>query len=345
MAGLNIIWKRRSLFLKGFNNGFETILINKTLRNHGNFRCITSTTKGNIQIPPTNNFHTINNPAFDTTHFFSSPNKTANEPIKTPLTDSDSTSMDIGSAIRQYQNRKRRVAIYFISATLLSLLIGYKVIYKVIYREKESYIPFWPCNKYHKLTAKEQEKLNVNNVKSVVNTKLMGKLTRHDFIKEQYGVPLRISTKTDSEEEKFDVWCEDQDLVVFGILLEPNDSVKVDSQNKRWHMVPGLFKWKFSHQSINIKERIQDILDVIGIKYDKMITPEVIYDTFKYEVPIHAGNENNHAMHICFYGELNLDKDSKVTYKGKYHVDAKFEEIELLRTEDGKLVKYILYKD
>lgn len=345
MTGLGIIRGTRCLLTGGFNKGFLTSPINKTLRNHCNCRFITSTSKRNIQIPPTNNIHTSNNPSFDTTHFFSSPNKTTNKHIKTPSGDSETNGVDIGLAIRQYQNRKRRVAIWFISTTLLSLLIGYKVVYKVIYRGQESYIPFWPCNKYHKLTAKEQDKLNINNVKSVVTTKLMGKLTSHDFIKEQYGVPLRISSKTNGEVEKFEVWCEDQDLVVFGILLEPNDGVKIDSRNKRWHMVPGLFKWKFSHQSMDFKERIQDILDVIGIKYDKMIRPEVIYDTFKYEVPIHGDNENNHAMHICFYGELNLDKESKVTFKGKYHVDTKFEEIELLRNEDGKLVNYILYKD
>ncbi|CAL9731097.1 hypothetical protein MOUN0_L01024 [Monosporozyma unispora] len=343
MIKVNNILNVQQLLSKSCNNVIKTCVINATLRNPCNHKYMTTSTQRTAQILTENHIHTINSPTLDTTHFFSSPNKTLKEPITSHRTNSKSASMDIGSAIRQYQNRKRWFAIWFTITTFLSLLIGYKIIYKVIYMRKESYIPFCPCSKYHKLTPKEQEKLNITNLKKFVATKLMGKLTSHNFIKEHYGVPLRISSN--NEIENFDVWCEDEDLVVFGILFKANDGVRIDSQGKRWHPIPGLFKWKFSHQSVNIKERIQDTLDAIGIKYDKMITPEVTYGTFKYEVPIHGDDEHNHAMHICFYGELNLDRDSKVTFKGKYHVDVKFEEIDLLRNEEDKLVKYILYKE
>lgn len=323
----------------------------------------------------TNNYSPV-----DSTHFFTSPNR--DEPSSkinnffssTTKYNDNIPGTSIGEAIKQHQNRKRRFVIWFTLSTLLSLFIGYKIIYKVVYLKRDSYIPLFPCNKFHKLTPKEEQKLNINNVKDFIYTKLMSKLTSHDFIKDHYGVPLRIpstphnqvinndndknnNSNNNNKFQKFNIWCEDEDLVVFGILFKPNDDIRIDCNNKKWHLVPGLFKWKFSHQSVNIMERIQDVLDFIGLKYDKMITPEVTYDTFKYEVPIHFNdngdiniydsiNNNHHAMHICFNGELSIDDKSVVRFEGKYHVDVKFEEISLTRREnDGNLVKYILYNN
>lgn len=313
----------------------------------------------------------------DSTHFFTDPNKQETSSVINKLFSPNLNKVNkisdsnIGEVIKQYRSRKRRFAIWFTLTTLLSLLAGYKIIYKVIYLRKDSYIPLFPCNKIHKLSPKEEQKLNINNVKDLVYIKLMSKLTCHDFIKDHYGVPLRMKSLTNGNTidsssnnnidkfQKFDIWCEDEDLVIFGILFKPNDGVKIDSNDKKWHLVPGLFKWKFSHQSVNIMERIQDILDFIGLKYHKIITPEVTYDTFKYEVPIRFdnngdvniddhinNNNNNHAMHICFSGELNIDDKSLLQFQGKYHVDVKFEEVSLTRREeDGNLIKYILYKD
>lgn len=392
----------RSLPLQNFRVTIKDHIYSRTSQGHcyfsyKYFRSISTTTQRRIPLSFNNNPNsktldndssikhdkqilTNNYSPVDSTHFFTNPNR--EEPSSKinkfsflpNANNTDNVSeMNIGEAIKQYQDRKRRFTIWFTLTTLLSLLIGYKIIYKVVYLKRDSYIPLFPCNKIHRLTPKEEQKLNINNVKDLVYTKLMGKLTSHDFIKDHYGIPLRIMSSpndrasnnyNDKENnninnkfQKFDIWCEDEDLIIFGILFKPNDNIRIDYNNKKWHLVPGLFKWKFSHQSVNIMERIQDILDFIGLKYDKMITPEVTYDTFKYEVPIHFNNNedlniydslnnDHHAMHICFNGELNIDDKSSVRFEGKYHVDVKFEEISLTRREDdGNLVKYILYNN
>lgn len=173
--------------------------------------------------------------------------------------------------------------------------------------------------------------------------RVLEQLSQHDMIKEEYGVPLHdADTNETPEVQDFSIWCEDQDPCVTGIVIEPNDERPTSHQ---WYRVPFLFKWRLTHRPLSISRTVDGVLNGIGLSSSdlfQIVAPETVYGSFKYEYPI---QDDDHSMHIWFLGEMKLDNDSLVVYKGKYHVDVKLEQIDLLRKENGKLVRYILYKE
>lgn len=277
--------------------------------------------------------HFFTNKDKDATHFFTKPNKRAEQ-----------EPQELGNIIQKMRTKRRINAFLGISGLLLSILIGYKIGYKVIYLQEESYIPLAPCFRVHKLTDSEKKKIRIQQLESFIYERVIEELSGHDFIKEHYGVPIRIDNSNEKN-RNVKVWGEDEDPVIMGLLFAP-DLKKTHSGKHNWYRLPKLFEFRLCHKSINIRDTIETFMENIGFKYDKIISPTVSYDTFKYEYPIHGDEENDrHSMHICFMGEFKLDDNSTVVYKGKYHVDVKFDEINLLRKEGDQLVKYVLLKE
>lgn len=269
----------------------------------------------------------------DTKHFFTQPD---------PLRNSD-----IIESYRRMQRMKRFQTALIIVSSLLITLIGYQVGYKVIYLKKESFLAISPSlSRIHKLNKSELKYLDIHYMRMIIRKRVIEKIVSNDFIKEQYGIPFKMDTiRDEKDDEEFKIWSEDENLIIYGFKFKPYD--KKNEEN--WHNIFGLFQWRFSIRSVNINQIIEDFLIGIGIRYDKITIPEKQYGSFKNEYPIHDDDEGfdnyDRRRHICFIGEITIDDKSKIIYRGKYHVDTKFDEIYLMRKENDKKVKYLLYND
>ncbi|KAG0655099.1 Altered inheritance of mitochondria protein 39, mitochondrial [Maudiozyma exigua] len=270
----------------------------------------------------------------DTKHFFTQPDPTINN--------------DLIESYRRMQRRKRLQTSLIIVSSLLITIIGYQICYKVVYLKRESFIAIGPSlSRIHKLNKSELKYLDIPYMRMIIRKRVIEKIISNDFIREQYGVPFKIDTIQDEKaDEEFKIWSEDENLVIYGFKFKPCEKKK---NGNNWHNCFGLFQWRFSVRSVNIHQIIEDLLTGIGIRYDKITIPEKQYGSFKNEYPIHDDDEEfdnyDRRRHICFIGNITLDDKSKIIYKGKYHVDTKFDEIYLLRKENDKKVKYLLHKD
>lgn len=249
----------------------------------------------------------------------------------------------LGQAIVQQRRKLRKQVLTFVVLGLFGSILGYSVGYKVLYLGEQSFIPLFPAAKVRKLSDRDRTRIDVDGVKNLSQIRVLQQLSQHEMIKEQYGVPLLDTERNETPElQDFSIWCEDQDFTVTGIVIEPNDK---RSSSHQWYRVPFLFKWRLTHRPLNFSKTIDGVLEGIGLSTSdlyQIISPEKVYGSFKYEYPLRGDNQ---AKHIWFLGELRLNSDSLVVYKGKFHVDVKLEEIDLLRKENGKLVRYILYKE
>ncbi|KAL3229983.1 Altered inheritance of mitochondria protein 39, mitochondrial [Nakaseomyces bracarensis] len=269
----------------------------------------------------------------DSTHIFS-------EPGKGEIHESEIKT--IGEAIAQQRRKRTRLITITVLGTLVATILGYSIGYRVWYCNSQSFIPLYPCSRVRKLSTRDLKRIDVKMVENLSEVRVLEKLSQHEMIKDQYGVPLRDQNGKPPHTHDFSIWCEDQDPCVTGIVFEPDD--KRDSTH-HWYRIPYLFKWRFTHRPISISGFINDTLNWINLSTSdlyEVISPEKVYGSFKYEYPLQG---DNHSLHICFLGEMKLDKETMIIYKGKYHVDVKLERIDLLRTENGELIRYILYKD
>lgn len=270
----------------------------------------------------------------DNTHIFS--------PLSNNNDIGETEIRSIGEAIaRQRRIRTRRIIGTIVGALIVTIL-GYSIGYKVWYCKTQSFIPLYPCSRVRKLSTRDLKRIDVKMVENLAEVRLLEKLSQHEMIKDQYGVPLRDQDGKPPHTHDFSIWCEDQDPCVTGIVFEPDD--KRDSSHT-WYRVPFLFKWRLTHRPISISGIISDTLKSINLSTSdlfEVMSPEKVYGSFKYEYPLQG---DNHSLHICFLGEMKLDKETMIIYKGKYHVDVKLERIDLLRTEKGELIRYILYKE
>lgn len=249
----------------------------------------------------------------------------------------------LGQAILQQRRKRRKQVLKFVVFGLVGSVLGYSVGYKVLYLREQSFIPLFPASRIRKLSDRDRTRIDVDGVKKLAQTRVLQELSQHEMIKEQYGVPLHdTETNEIPQIQEFSIWCEDQDFSVTGIVIEPNDGRPSSHQ---WYRIPFLVKWRFTHRPLSIHKFVDEMMESIGRSSSdlyQIIAPERVYGSFKYEFPLRG---DNNAKHIWFLGEMKLGSDSLVVYKGKYHVDVKLEEIDLLRKEEGKLVRYILYRE
>lgn len=271
----------------------------------------------------------------DGKYFFTSPDATNQEEYE--------DANVLGQAILQQRRRRRRQLLSIILLGTLGSILGYSVGYKALYLREQSFIPLFPASRVRKLSPRDQRRIDTGKVQILSQIRVLEQLSQHEMIKEDYGVPLHdANTNETPVVQDFSIWCEDQDPCVTGIVFEPNDGRPSSHQ---WYRVPFLFKWRLTHRPLSISQTVNSILNSIGLSMSdlfQVVAPEKVYGSYKYEFPI---QDDNHSMHIWFLGEMKLDDDSLVVYKGKYHVDVKLEQIDLLRKENGKLVRYILYKE
>ncbi|EDO15937.1 hypothetical protein Kpol_480p24 [Vanderwaltozyma polyspora DSM 70294] len=291
----------------------------------------------------------------DSKHFFTKPNgkMNSNEQIdqmhnngsNNPNNNKNgSTDSLIGQAILQQRRERRKQVWYALGISIFAVLIGYSIGYKVIYLNEDSFIPLYPSSGIRKPSQNDLRKIDVPHIKLISHLRVLEVLSHHDMIKEQYGVPLHDSNGVNPPQIKeFNIWCEDQDPCVTGLIIRKDDPNRPTTHT--WHRIPYLLQWRVTHRPICISRSISNFLEDIGLSYStiyEIISPEKIYGSFKYEYPIPG---DDHSMHIWFLGELQLNNDTLIIYKGKYHVDVKLQQVDLLRNEDGKLVRYVLFKE
>ncbi|QLL34718.1 hypothetical protein HG536_0H00930 [Torulaspora globosa] len=257
--------------------------------------------------------------------------------------DGNEESNVLAQAILHQRRKRRKQMARFVLFGLVGSVLGYSVGYKVLYLREQSFIPLFPASRIRKLSDRDRTRIDVDGVKKLSQTRVLQQLSQHEMIKEQYGVPLHdTETNEIPQLQEFSIWCEDQDFSVTGILIEPNDG---RSSSHQWYRIPFLVKWRLTHRPLSIHKFVDELMESIGRSSSdlyQIIAPERVYGSFKYEFPLRGDNQ---AKHIWFLGEMRLSNDSLVVYKGKYHVDVKLEEIDLLRKEEGKLVRYILYRE
>lgn len=276
----------------------------------------------------------------DTKHFFCEPKEAVD----------DSVNSEILQSYRRMQSKRRLQTGLIIISSLLITILGYQVCYKVLYQKRDAFIAVGPSPyKIHKLTPEEAKYLDIPFLKKFIKTKVMEKVIRNEFVKEQYGVPLKFDAIHDSSREQFKIWSEDEDIVIYGLKLKPHSPTNRQALST-WHNFFGLFDWRICARSINLPQILDSIMRGVGIGMDRITIPEKEYGQFKHESPINDddefdkdGNYLTRRRHICFVGELALDDNSSITYKGKYHVTARFDEVFLMRNENGKHVKYVIY--
>ncbi|KAH7585109.1 hypothetical protein J7297_02958 [Nakaseomyces glabratus] len=255
---------------------------------------------------------------------------------------SESEMSSIANAIAEQKRKRLKRSIITIFSAFVTAVLGYTIGYKVWYLKEQSFIPLYPCSRVRKLSTRDLRRVSVKKIEDISEVRVLERLSQHKMIQEEYGVPLRDSNGKAPHVSDFSVWCEDQDPCVTGLVFEP-DSNRQSSHS--WYRIPYVFKWRITHRPISISSFIDDVLNWINVSTSdlfEVISPEKVYGSFKYEYPIQG---DNHSLHICFLGEMKLDENTTVIYKGKYHVDVKLERIDLLRTENKKLVRYILFKE
>lgn len=267
---------------------------------------------------------------------------TPNEELKEQAGEYEQSNV-LGQAILQQRRKRRKQVVTFVLLGLIGSVLGYSVGYKALYRREQSFIPLFPASKIRKLSERDRSRIDVEGVKQLSQIRVLQQLSQHEMIKEQYGVPLHdTETHEIPELQEFNIWCEDQEFSVTGVVIEPDDRRPSSHQ---WYRIPFLVKWRLTHRPLSIAKAVDELMEDIGLSSSdlyQIISPERVYGSFKYEYPLRGDHQ---AKHIWFLGEMRLNSESLVVYKGKYHVDVKLEEIDLLRKEEGKLVRYILYKE
>lgn len=288
--------------------------------------------------PPKSPSSSSNKNIKDGKHFFTPPS----------LSDRNSDNVNdevtsIGQAIASQRRRNRRRLIAVIFFGFMGTVLGYTIGYRALYLKEQSFIPLYPSSRVRKLSERDKRRIDAKQVENIARVRVLERLSQHVMIKEDYGVPLLENKTHETPKVKdFEMWCEDQDPCVTGIVIEPNDG---RASIHEWYRIPFLIRWRITHRPISLSQNLNDFLNRVGLSSTdvfQIIAPENVYGSFKYEFPIQG---DNHSLHIWFLGEMELDEDSLIVFKGKYHVDAKLQQIDLLRKEKNKLVRYILYKD
>ncbi|SCW01701.1 LAFE_0E05402g1_1 [Lachancea fermentati] len=280
------------------------------------------------------------NPTPDPKHFFTNPTF----PSHTPGLDEETINRSIQDSIRQQRRRKTKQIASALAVAMFGTIFGYSICYKVWYLHEESFIPLYPASRTRKLSSRDLQRLNVKDIKDLADFRVLEKLSMHPMIKEQYGVPLRTSKGSPPKTHELTLWCEDQDPCLTGILVKPYGNGR-DSHT--WHGIPAFCKWRVTHRPISISSSVEKFLNFFGLGTSdlfQVVNPDKVYGEFKYEFPLHHGDED-HSMHVWFLGEMELSKNDLIVFKGKYHVDVKLEQVDLLRREDGKLVRYVLFHE
>ncbi|AET38392.1 Aim39p Ecym_2682 [Eremothecium cymbalariae DBVPG len=252
----------------------------------------------------------------------------------------------LSTSIREQQRHRKKTVWSSIFVTVFGILFGYSVGYKVVYKGEEVFIPVWPAKRSRPLSTKDAAGLNIQEVKRIVEFRVLEKLSMHKMIKEQFGVPLRTNYGRKPQSDQFQVWCEDEDPCIKGIVMRPSSS-RLEKTDDKWHRIPPILDWRMAYRPISIQRMVEKFLSVFGLRTSdlfQVVNPDKVLGDFKYEHPLPKRNEHDHSMHICFLGKMHLSPDSVIVYKGQYHVDARLEQIDLLRLENGELVRYVLHK-
>ncbi|SCU89138.1 LAME_0E02344g1_1 [Lachancea meyersii CBS 8951] len=277
-----------------------------------------------------------NNEILDTKHFFTVPNQKL-----------DNGQESIATAIQEsIKSQRRRRVKQILSAFIVAVvgtIFGYNVGYKVMYLHEQAFIPAYPVPKRRSFTADELRTINVDEIKEMADYKLLEKLSMHPMIKEEYGVPLHHAPGVPLRSREFSVWQENPNPCLAGVLIAPYNAPKDVS---KWHSIPFLFKWRLVTRSINVMNYVDSFLDRFGTGTSDLL--EVVnanreLGDYKYERPQHY-SQNHRASHLWFLGEMDLGDGSMIVYKGRYHVDIKLQQVDLLRRENNELVRYVLYQ-
>lgn len=281
------------------------------------------------------------------------------------LDDERKYNAEMMDAIKRFQDRRRRQTVIMIISSFLISVISYQIIYRTIWSKEESYIPIWVCPRTHSLTRKERSKLNLNAIHDKIIRKVIFQMMDNKIVLQWYKLPIQLN---DLDDEKFNIWCEDVDPVMFGVAFRPlnenngtidsNVSSGIKSKNQdKWWEIPHFLQFRFKHKSISLTAKIKQLKDMINDiiifgtpNYDNRpyidsindSSNNTMFDTFQNEYPI---NGSNHSMHLCFEGKLPIGKDSEIEYVGKYHIDIKFEKIILKRHSEGKIIQIDLLQD
>ena len=312
------------------------------------------------------------------THFFT-PIPRNDTPQTTQ--DNKSSALAAANAINEYRRQKTRRALRNTVIAIGILImggLGYQIGYKVLYLQQESFLPLCPSLHVHKLNRYELEHIDVAYLEKLVRVKVMERILLNDFIMREYGVPLKLSFDLEGNHhgdnggvngatvDEFKVWGENDGPVILGIKFRP-DNGRISgyinggsSIENVWHRIPYVLKWRLARKSVDVTKNVDEFLENIGAKGDRIgVSPAMPnsfgpFDSRRYNKSVRdlgiirrdheGGEEDDLPVRICFAGVMYFNGDSKVVYKGQYHVDIRFDEISLLRKEGDKLVEYILYK-
>ncbi|SCV01759.1 LANO_0F13388g1_1 [Lachancea nothofagi CBS 11611] len=277
-----------------------------------------------------------NNEILDSKHFFTNPGHALH-------TDEEVITTTIQQSIRtQRRKRVKHISSAFIVA-VLGTIFGYSVAYKVLYLNEESFIPAYPVSKTRNFSHDELKFINTEEIKKIAEYKLLEKLSMHPMIKEEYGVPLHKSPGVPLKSHDFLVWHEDPNPCLAGFLIAPYNCPK---DQFKWHTVPFLFKWRIVNRSINFTDFADRLLGRFGLGTSdlfQVVNPDHEIGEYKYERPIQH-TKNHRISNVWFMGEMDLGKNDMIVFKGKYHIDVNVRQVDLLRKEGDKLVRYVLYQ-
>lgn len=262
----------------------------------------------------------------------------------------------IEQSMRAHRRTRQKVFFSAMLAGIIGVTLGYSVGYKVLYSGEESFIPLYPSRRWHRLSEYDSQRINMEEMKVLGKMRCLSILTNHPMIREKFGVPLRTEDGKVPQLKSFDVWCEDQDPCVQGIIVKPIDQNDRKRFRKHsWHRIPGLFEWRMGSKPIIVHGTLDSFLKYIGVYTGdlfQVMNPDRVYGEFKYEFPLKKAengdnfdSDDDRSMHIWFFGEIDLGDNSMVVFKGKYHVTVKMEQVDLLEKEGDQLVRYMLYKD
>ncbi|CEP62837.1 Aim39p LALA0_S06e04962g [Lachancea lanzarotensis] len=277
-----------------------------------------------------------NNEILDSKHFFTSPNANVGS-------EEDLIAATIQESIKSNRRKKfKHISSAFVVA-LLTTILGYSVGYKVMYLHEQAFIPAYPVPKKRSFNTDELKSINVREIEELANYKVLERLSMHPMIKEQYGVPLHHAPGVPLRSRNFSVWQENPNPCLAGILVKPYNAPKDQSV---WHTIPFMFKWRLVHRSIDVVDSVNQLLSRFGTETTDLldvVNPNRENGDFKYERPQHY-SQSHQASHLWFLGEMELDENSIIVFKGRYHVDIKLQQVDLLRRENNELVRYVLYQ-
>ncbi|SCU97403.1 LADA_0H06106g1_1 [Lachancea dasiensis] len=277
-----------------------------------------------------------NNEVPDSMHFFSRPDSKM-------VSEEELVVGSIQQSIKNQRRKRLRDICGAFAVALVGTILGYSIGYRVVYLHEESFIPVYPVPKARNFSDDELRSINTQEIREMAEYKLLEKLSMHPMIKEEYGVPLHKSPGVSLKTHEFSVWQEDPNPCLAGFQVVPRSS---PNDGIGWHLVPFLFKWRLSTRSIDLTDFADRILGLFGVESSdiyQIVNPSLEPGGYKYERPPHY-SQNHRATNLCFMGELDLGQNDRIVFKGRYHVDIKLQQVDLLRKEKGKLVRYVLYQ-